>query len=115
MVAPRRILSVHGIRLPAWDWRSFRFEGANGFDSDIDFTDAKPGDLFDATNPDLAGFRSRGGKLVQYHGWSDPDVTPLNSIDYYESMAAFNAHGRVHGPRDARTFYRLFTEPGMQH
>ena len=27
-----------------------------------------------------------GGKLIHYHGWSDPDITPLNSINYYESV-----------------------------
>jgi feruloyl esterase len=99
----------------AWDFRSFRFEAANGFDSDVDFTDAKLGPLFNATSPDLTAFQSRGGKLIQYHGWSDPDITPLNSIQYYESVAKFMARGGNHGLRDTTEFYRLFMVPGMQH
>lgn len=100
---------------PQWDFRTFRFTGQNGFDSDADFTDGKLGALFNATNPDLSAFRSRGGKLIQYHGWSDPDITPLNSIDYYESVVRLNARGGNHGLRDTKEYYRLFMVPGMQH
>ena len=70
---------------PNWDYRTFRFEAKDGFDSDVDFTDNKLGALFNATNPDLSAFRARGGRMIQYHGWSDPDISPLNSIEYYES------------------------------
>jgi len=31
----------------------------------------------------LSGFEARGGKLIQYHGWSDPGVSPLSSVNYY--------------------------------
>ncbi|MDE3194860.1 MAG: tannase/feruloyl esterase family alpha/beta hydrolase [Acidobacteriota bacterium] len=100
---------------PAWDWHTFRIEETKGEDSDIDFTDAKLAALFNATDPDLTKFEARGGKLIQYHGWSDPDITPLNSVNYYQSVVAFNAHGGLHGLRDTKTFYRLFMVPGMQH
>src|ERR1700746_4065493 len=40
-----------------------------------------------ATNPDLSAFRERGGKLIVYHGWSDPALTPLKTVDYYNSVA----------------------------
>ncbi|HXJ39753.1 MAG TPA: tannase/feruloyl esterase family alpha/beta hydrolase, partial [Bryobacteraceae bacterium] len=98
-----------------WDFRTFRFRGQDGFDSDADFTDGKLGALFNAVNPDLGAFRARGGKLIQYHGWSDPDITPLNSIDYYESVVRLNARGGNHGLRETKEFYRLFMVPGMQH
>jgi feruloyl esterase len=32
--------------------------------------------MYDATSPDLTPFRARGGKLLMYHGWADPIVTP---------------------------------------
>jgi feruloyl esterase len=90
-----------------WDARSFQFETAPGFDNDVEFTDYKLASIFNATNPDLSTFRDNGGKLIQYHGWSDPDITPLNSINYYESVnQAMPA---------AADFYRLFLVPGMQH
>ena len=71
----------------------------------------------DAINPDLHPFRWRGGKLIVYHGFSDPDISPLNTIDYYESVVAFNR--KRHDDRRqalARTqhFFRLFLVPGMQ-
>jgi feruloyl esterase len=93
---------------PEWDYHTFRLEPSNGFDSDIAYLDSKLGALFNAINPDLSAFRARGGKLIQYHGWSDPDITPLNSVNYYESVL------KMMGP-DTQEFYRLFMVPGMQH
>jgi len=93
---------------PEWDYHNFRFEPADGFDSDIDYLDTKLGAIFNAINPDLGAFRARGGKLIQYHGWSDPDITPLNSINYYESVT------KTMGP-GTTDFYRLYMVPGMQH
>jgi hypothetical protein len=66
--------------------------------------------LYSAKNPDLRRFRERGGKLIVYQGWDDVEVTPLNTIDYFETME------RTVGGRDAaREFARLFVLPGMAH
>ena len=100
---------------PDWDFHTFRFTGAPGFDNDIEFTDDKMGAIFNAVDPDLRAFRANGGKLIQYHGWSDPDITPLNSINYYESVVRFNGRTNPHGLRETKEFYRLFMVPGMQH
>jgi feruloyl esterase len=100
---------------PEWDYHSFRFETKDGTPSDVDLTDARLGTLFNAVDPDLSAFRARGGRMIQYHGWSDPDITPLNSIDYYETVVRVNAGGGNHGLRDTKEFYRLFMVPGMQH
>ena len=88
---------------PNWDFRTFKFNAADGFDSDIDYTDSKLAALFNAVNPDLSQFKARGGKLIHYHGWSDPDITPLNSINYYESVVAAQG-GDVHGLRNTVEF-----------
>jgi feruloyl esterase len=100
---------------PNWDFRTFRFDAADGFDSDLDYMDSKLGALFNAINPNLTPFKARGGKLIHYHGWSDPDITPLNSINYYESVAKAMSGGGNHGLRETTAFYRLFMVPGMQH
>ena len=100
---------------PNWDYRTFRFDAQDGFDSDIDYVDTKLGALFNAINPDLTRFRARGGKLIQYHGWSDPDITPLNSINYYESVIKAMSGGGNSGLKETTAFYRLFMVPGMQH
>ena len=34
-------------------------------------------------NPDLSAFKARGGKIVMWHGQSDPLIYPGGSIDYY--------------------------------
>ncbi len=99
---------------PNWDYKTFRFTATGGFDSDIDYTDAKLGALFNAVNPDLSEFKARGGKLIHYHGWSDPDITPLNSINYYASVTKAQG-GDVHGLQNTLEFYRLFMVPGMWH
>ena len=58
-------------------------------------------------NPDLGAFKARDCWLIHYHGWSDPDITPLNSINYYESV--MKAQGSdVHGLGSTVEFYRLF-------
>ena len=100
---------------PNWDYKTFKFEGRDGFDGDIDFTDRKLGAIFNATNPNLTAFKARGGKLIQYHGWSDPDISPLNSVDYYESVVNLMGGKSVHGMSETKDFYRLFMVPGMQH
>jgi feruloyl esterase len=37
-------------------------------------------------DPDLTRFRNRGGRLLLYHGWNDPSISPLNTINYYEKV-----------------------------
>jgi feruloyl esterase len=100
---------------PQWDFRSFRFDRRPGFDSDVDFVDHKLGPIFNNVNPDLRAFQAHGGKLIQYHGWADPDISPLNSINYYESVVHFMDRRDRHGLRETSQFYRLFLVPGMHH
>jgi len=64
----------------------------------------------EGANPDLSAFEDRGGKLIIYHGWSDPAVTPLETVRYYQ--AASQQQG---GLDPAGQFARLFMAPGMQH
>ena len=92
---------------PNWDFRTFRFDRTGGFDSDVDFVDAKLGPIFNNINSDLSAFKAHGGKLIQYHGWADPDISPLNSVNYYQSVE------KTMG--DPKGFYRLFMAPGMYH
>jgi hypothetical protein len=65
--------------------------------------------LFDSTNPDLARFAGRGGKLILFHGWADPHISPLNTISYHDAVR------RHMGSNVASTFERLYLMPGMGH
>ena len=96
---------------PDWDFRSF------DYDTDLAFALEKVGPMLDARDPDLGPFRARGGKLIVYHGWSDPDISALSSVDYYEQVASLLGGN---GDRDASLaetaeFFRLFLVPGMGH
>jgi len=88
---------------PDWDFRTFNF------DRDVTLMDEKLGPIRNATNPDLKSFKDRGGKLILYHGWSDPAIAPLSSVTYYESVIS------KMGQKDVSDFVRLYMVPGMQH
>ena len=64
--------------------------------------------MLDAVDPNLRPFERRGSKLILYHGWSDPDISPLNTIRYYKAVE------QATGPTTSN-FARLFLVPGMQH
>ncbi|KTB87931.1 tannase/feruloyl esterase family alpha/beta hydrolase [Pseudomonas syringae] len=65
--------------------------------------------LYDATNPDLSSFANRGGKLILWHGWSDPNISPLNTLAYHEAVEAQMGKAR------AESFERLYMLPGVYH
>lgn len=90
-------------RNPAWDFLSF------DWNRDIDEGRAEWGAIYDAVDPDLGGFRRAGGKLILYHGWSDPLITPFLSVNAWEAME------RRMGAGEVATFARLFMIPGMSH
>jgi feruloyl esterase len=59
---------------------------------------------------DLSAFAKRGGRMIVYHGWGDPLVTPYLTVAWYEAWA--KAAGGLEQARDAA---RLFMIPGMDH
>ncbi|MGB8602715.1 MAG: tannase/feruloyl esterase family alpha/beta hydrolase [Rhizomicrobium sp.] len=65
--------------------------------------------LFDATNPDLSAFAAAGGKLIIWHGWADPHISPFNSIAYHEAVLRQMGEGKT------ASFERLYLLPGMHH
>jgi feruloyl esterase len=82
----------------------------SNFDRDMAKADGLDDGVVAAVNPELRGFFQRGGKLLQHHGWSDPSVSPRDSIDYYTRVRdAYAGHGRLEDS------YRLFMVPGMSH
>jgi hypothetical protein len=97
---------------PKWDFRSL------DFDRDVAFGDGKAGWILNSTSPDLRSFRAHGGKLIQYHGWADAAISPISSIEYYESVRSFLSKypdPRRDSSKSIEDFYRLFMVPGMGH
>jgi feruloyl esterase len=66
------------------------------------------GDSWSWTN--LTTFSSHGGKLMFYHGVSDPWFSAKDTIDYYQRMTMANG-----GEAKVKDWSRLFLSPGMGH
>jgi Tannase and feruloyl esterase len=78
-------------------------------DASLRVANEKMAEPLNATDPDLSRFTARGGKLILYHGWNDPAISPLNTIAYYDSVVA------KLGPAQAESSVRLYMVPGMAH
>jgi feruloyl esterase len=66
--------------------------------------------LVDSMSTNLTTFSANGGKLVFYHGDSDPWFSPLATFGYYKDMAAAN------GGLDAVSKWgQFYFVPGMSH
>jgi feruloyl esterase len=101
----------------AWDWKSFDFRRPSDYEM-VRKSESRLAPILSAMNPDLREFKSRGGKILQFHGWSDERVEPETSTNYYEDVARVVASGgrdRAATLREAQTFYRLFMVPDMNH
>ena len=80
------------------------------FERDAGAGERKDDDTLNALSPDLFDFVASGGKLIAYHGWSDPQISPANATQYYERVV------RVMGGREnIHNSLRLFMAPGMGH
>jgi hypothetical protein len=88
---------------PDWDVKKFNV------DTDLKAAEEKTAAALNAIDPDLKAFKARGGKLILYHGWNDPAIPALNTINYYESVRA------TMGAKNADSFVRLYMVPGVQH
>jgi len=89
---------------PKWDYRTLNF------DEHMALVDKAEAGLINARNPDLRKFAAAGGKLIQYHGWSDPQIPAASSTQYYQSVL-----DTMGGPGKVMDSYRLFMVPGMNH
>ena len=87
-------------------WEAAHFNASTDLDAALA---ADPDDVLGSTNADLRPFFARGGKLLMYHGWSDPQVTPYNTIDFFNKVLA------TQGGAGGGTSVQLYMVPGMNH
>jgi len=101
-------------QVPNFQWDSIRIVGhqdanyaAQQFDleRDVELSD-KAG--IDVLTFDLSAFHKHGGKLLLFHGWSDPAIPPGNTVNFYEGVQK-----QMGGRQD--DWMRLFMVPGMGH
>ena len=86
-----------------WDYKKAALDEA------VAASDQKFAQVLNSAQADMKAFQARGGKLIIYHGWNDPAISPLNSVQYYDSVVA------AMGKPVSESFLRLYMVPGMQH
>lgn len=64
-------------------------------------------------DPDLRPFQSKGGKVIEYHGYQDPIIPSLASGMWYDEVYSF--YSGLNQTSLIQDFYRLFMVPGMEH
>ena len=83
-----------------WDFTSYDF---STWKDDVKAVSG----VVDAVSTDLSAFDTSGGKLIMWTGWSDPAVTALGTVDYYEAVEAEDPN--------VRDYARLYMLPGVLH
>jgi feruloyl esterase len=66
--------------------------------------------LVEPASTNMSTFSANGGKLIFFHGDSDPWFSPLDTLEYYKSLAEPNG-----GADKVASWSRMFLVPGMGH
>ena len=88
---------------PNWDVRRFNIE------TDVDAAIKMDAGVLNSADTNLKPFFKRGGKLLMYHGWADPQVPALNSVDYFDGVV------KTVGRASVGKSIELYMVPGMAH
>lgn len=90
-------------------WRRLSYEQlAEAFDRGVAM-DPVLADLA-SDNPDLSGFKARGGKFLSWHGWNDEALPVQATIRYYDRV--IETFG---GVAAVQSFFKLYLVPGGGH
>jgi len=88
---------------PAYDVRRF------DIDTDLPAAMKMDAGVLDSGQTNLAPFFARGGKLLMYHGWADPQVPATNSVEYFDAVV------KTAGKTAVGKSIQLYMVPGMAH
>jgi len=101
-------LALSGLRNITFVDRNWDYHALN-VSTDIERAMKSDNGVLYTGDPNLKPFFDRGGKLFMYHGWSDPQVNPINSVIYYNNVL------KAVGKDKAADSIALFMVPGMNH
>ncbi|WP_420636934.1 tannase/feruloyl esterase family alpha/beta hydrolase [Candidatus Palauibacter sp.] len=88
---------------PEFDYSTFDFSDYFAWEEQT----RRAAKILNATDTDLSGFKTGGGKLILWTGWSDPAIPAAGTLSYYEGVAG--------GDEEADDYLRLFMLPGVLH
>ena len=75
--------------------------------------------VFNTPTRNLDPVKAEHGKVIQYHGWDDPNIPALEAVDFFDAVVADQAKRHKMTEQQAQSeteqFYRLFMVPGMGH
>jgi tannase len=73
-------------------------------------------DTLQTTLPDLTPFQSSGGKLLHYHGESDPSVPAASSVHYWQSvLSTMYGNSTDETLTSLQEWYQFYLVPGAAH
>jgi feruloyl esterase len=85
---------------PEWDFYTYDFYD---YFRDTKYAAAN----YNANSTNYREFKENGSKLIIFHGWNDPGVSPNASIDYYEAVKKKDP--------ETESYFKLFLLPGVYH
>jgi feruloyl esterase len=85
---------------PDWDYTTYNFKD---YEREIRYASA----YLDATSTDYSKFKNRKGKIIFWHGWNDPALSALATIEHYNAVKANDP--------ETNDYMRLFLLPGVLH
>jgi feruloyl esterase len=88
---------------PAYDVRKF------DIDTDLPAAMRMDAGVLNSGETNLKPFFARGGKLLMYHGWADPQVPAMNSVEYFDAVV------KAAGKSAVGKSIELYMVPGMAH
>jgi Tannase and feruloyl esterase len=76
--------------------------------SDATYTESSMSFMAPPHPTDLSAVRARGGKIMIFHGTSDPIFSSAHSVSFFEGLSSGSGG-------EASSFARLYLVPGMNH
>lgn len=94
-----------------FDWRDLTMED---YDDVAELGSTTNGEIIDTRSVELEPVRDAGGKILMWHGLSDPLIQPDNSLLYYTRVAS-HFGGGTPDFEALQPWFRYFRAPGVSH